>query len=42
MPEQVVDFLFSALDRDELYILCRDKDGDRALDAKAFKNWLKP
>jgi NAD(P)-dependent dehydrogenase (short-subunit alcohol dehydrogenase family) len=33
-PEQVVDFLFEALDRDEFYILCPDNDVDRALDAK--------
>jgi NAD(P)-dependent dehydrogenase (short-subunit alcohol dehydrogenase family) len=33
-PEQVVDFLFAALDRDEFYILCPDNDVDRALDAK--------
>jgi hypothetical protein len=32
--EQVVDFLFAALDRDEFYILCPDNDVDRALDAK--------
>ncbi len=33
-PEQVVDFLIGALDRDEFYILCPDNDVDRALDAK--------
>lgn len=33
-PEQVVDFLVAALDRDEFYILCPDNDVDRALDAK--------
>ena len=33
-PEQVVDFLFQALDRDDFYILCPDNDVDRALDAK--------
>lgn len=33
-PEEVVDFLFRALDRDEFYILCPDNDVDRALDAK--------
>ncbi len=33
-PEQVVEFLFHALDRDEFYILCPDNDVDRALDAK--------
>jgi NAD(P)-dependent dehydrogenase (short-subunit alcohol dehydrogenase family) len=33
-PEQVVDFLFAALARDEFYILCPDNDVDRALDAK--------
>jgi NAD(P)-dependent dehydrogenase (short-subunit alcohol dehydrogenase family) len=33
-PEQAVDFLFRALDRDEFYILCPDNDVDRALDAK--------
>lgn len=33
-PEQVVDFLFAALERDEFYILCPDNDVDRALDAK--------
>ncbi|MGQ0566472.1 MAG: SDR family NAD(P)-dependent oxidoreductase [Gemmobacter sp.] len=32
--EQVVDFLFGALDRDEFYILCPDNDVTRALDAK--------
>ena len=33
-PEQVVDFLLAALERDEFYILCPDNDVDRALDAK--------
>ena len=33
-PDQTVDYLFSALDRDEFYILCPDNDVDRALDAK--------
>jgi NAD(P)-dependent dehydrogenase (short-subunit alcohol dehydrogenase family) len=33
-PEEVVDFLFHALDREEFYILCPDNDVDRALDAK--------
>jgi short-subunit dehydrogenase len=33
-PQQVVDFLFSALGRDEFYILCPDNDVDCALDAK--------
>ena len=33
-PEQVVDFLMQALERDEFYILCPDNDVDRALDAK--------
>ncbi len=33
-PEEVVDFLFQALERDEFYILCPDNDVDRALDAK--------
>ncbi len=33
-PEQVVDFLIAALDREEFYILCPDNDVDRALDAK--------
>lgn len=32
--EEVVGFLFLALDRDEFYILCPDNDVDRALDAK--------
>jgi len=32
--EQVVDFLFDALGRDEFYILCPDNDVDRATDAK--------
>ena len=33
-PEQVVDFLMQALERDEFYILCPDNDVDRSLDAK--------
>ena len=33
-PDQVVEFLFDALNRDEFYILCPDKEVDRALDAK--------
>ncbi len=33
-PEEVVDFLFAALEREEFYILCPDNDVDRALDAK--------
>ena len=33
-PDQTVDYLFNALDRDEFYILCPDNDVDRALDAK--------
>jgi hypothetical protein len=33
-PEQVVDFLFAALNREEFYILGPDNDVDRALDAK--------
>jgi len=33
-PEQVVDFLFEALGRDEFYILCPDNEVDRATDAK--------
>lgn len=33
-PEQVVDFLMLALDREEFYILCPDNDVDRALDAR--------
>ncbi len=33
-PDQVVDFLFAALQRDDFYILCPDNDVDRALDAK--------
>ena len=33
-PEQVVDFLFAALNREEFYILCPDNDVDHALDAK--------
>ena len=33
-PDQVVDFLFDALNRDEFYILCPDNEVDRALDAK--------
>ncbi len=32
--DQVVEFLFVALDRDEFYILCPDNDVDRTLDAK--------
>ncbi len=36
-PEQVVDFLMQALDRDEFYILCPDNDVDRALDAKRIR-----
>lgn len=33
-PEQVVDYLFAALDRDEFYILCPDNDVDRQTDAR--------
>jgi NAD(P)-dependent dehydrogenase (short-subunit alcohol dehydrogenase family) len=33
-PEQVVDFLFAALGRDDFYILCPDNDVDRATDEK--------
>ena len=33
-PDQTVDYLLNALDRDEFYILCPDNDVDRALDAK--------
>lgn len=33
-PDQVVDFLVAALQRDDFYILCPDNDVDRALDAK--------
>lgn len=33
-PEQVVDFLFAALDRDDFYILCPDGEVDRATDEK--------
>ena len=33
-PDQVVEFLFDALNRDEFYILCPDNEVDRALDAK--------
>lgn len=33
-PEQVVDFLFAALDRDDFYILCPDNDVDRHADAR--------
>lgn len=33
-PEQVVGYLFDALNRDEFYILCPDNDVNHALDAK--------
>lgn len=33
-PEQVVDYLFDALGRDDFYILCPDNDVDRATDAR--------
>ncbi|WHZ35977.1 SDR family oxidoreductase [Sagittula sp. MA-2] len=33
-PEQLVDFLMAALDRDDFYILCPDNDVDRATDEK--------
>ena len=33
-PEQVVDYLFEALQRDDFYILCPDNDVDRATDVK--------
>ncbi|MGC9369907.1 MAG: SDR family NAD(P)-dependent oxidoreductase [Paracoccaceae bacterium] len=33
-PEQVVDFLFDALGRQDFYILCPDNDVDRATDEK--------
>ncbi|SMX31925.1 SDR family NAD(P)-dependent oxidoreductase [Maliponia aquimaris] len=33
-PEQVVDYLLTALGRDDFYILCPDNDVDRATDAK--------
>jgi len=33
-PEQVVDFLFAALDRADFYILCPDNDVDRHTDAR--------
>jgi NAD(P)-dependent dehydrogenase (short-subunit alcohol dehydrogenase family) len=33
-PDQVVDFLVQALERDEFYILCPDNDVTRALDAR--------
>jgi NAD(P)-dependent dehydrogenase (short-subunit alcohol dehydrogenase family) len=33
-PEQVVDYLFEALGRDDFYILCPDNDVDRATDEK--------
>lgn len=33
-PDQVVDFLFAALDRPDFYILCPDNDVDRATDEK--------
>ena len=33
-PEQVVDFLFQALARDDFYILCPDNEVNRALDEK--------
>jgi NAD(P)-dependent dehydrogenase (short-subunit alcohol dehydrogenase family) len=36
-PDQVVDFLFKALDRDEFYILCPDNDVDRTLDEKRIR-----
>ena len=33
-PEEVVEFLFQALGRDDFYILCPDNDVDRATDEK--------
>ena len=33
-PEQVTDFLFDALDREDFYILCPDGEVDRATDEK--------
>jgi NAD(P)-dependent dehydrogenase (short-subunit alcohol dehydrogenase family) len=33
-PEQVVDFLFDSLDREDFYILCPDNDVDRPTDEK--------
>jgi len=33
-PEQVVDFLFDSLGREDFYILCPDNDVDRATDEK--------
>ncbi|WP_425074228.1 SDR family NAD(P)-dependent oxidoreductase [Sagittula sp. S175] len=33
-PEQVVDYLFDALERDDFYILCPDGDVDRRTDEK--------
>ena len=33
-PEQTVEFLFDALDREDFYILCPDNEVDRATDAK--------
>ena len=33
-PQQVVDFLFDALEREDFYILCPDNDVDRATDEK--------
>ncbi len=33
-PEQVVDFLFAALERDDFYVLCPDGEVDRATDEK--------
>ncbi|NND90357.1 MAG: SDR family NAD(P)-dependent oxidoreductase [Granulosicoccus sp.] len=36
-PEQVVDYLFDALGRDDFYILCPDNDVDRATDEKRIK-----
>lgn len=33
-PQQVVDFLFETLDREDFYILCPDNDVDRATDEK--------
>ena len=35
--EQVVDYLFDALERDEFYILCPDNDVDRATDEKRIQ-----
>lgn len=37
LPEQAVDFMLSALERDAFYILCPDNDTPRELDAKRIQ-----